>query len=169
LEKFFRAYDELRSGWQTFGQVDCFTCSNTCCKSEGYVILFPYEEDYLKLKTGKSLKKTTHRRIGGERIKVFEDCGFLQIDGGCSVYPYRMVECRFYPFQFTSKGNVFYDPHCEPAKTMSTDLRYIQNLRRKWLKLCSVLPLHFLKAWDISLRDLSGIKKLPQMRAERLL
>jgi len=161
LEKFFRTYDELRIDWQRYDRVDCSACNNVCCKSEGYVILFPYEEEYIKLKTEKTLKKTSHRRIGGERIKVFEDCGFLQPDGRCRIHPYRMVECRLYPFQFTSKGNTFYDPYCPAAEKLSTDRKYIQNLRRRWMKLCKVLPPNFLRAWNLSLRDLSGIKKLP--------
>jgi Fe-S-cluster containining protein len=164
LEKFFQAYDELRRDWQKYDCIDCSTCNNICCNSEGYVILFPYEEEYLKIKTGRTLKKTSHRRIGGQRIKVFEDCGFLQPDGRCENYSYRMVECRFYPFQFTSKGEVFYDPYCKATETVLKDLKRIQNLRRKWITLSRVLSPQFLKVWDLSLKDLSGIKKISQVK-----
>ncbi len=85
----------------------CTRCSNCCRHESGYVFLS--KEDIRRLAAGLDLSEEEflekYTRVvepaGARRISLKEqknfDCIFWQ-DGHCSVYPWRPVQCRTYPF-----------------------------------------------------------------------
>ena len=82
-------------------------CSNCCRHSPGYVFLVPRDVTRLLIATGLDLKAFQERYLrevnlsGIHRISLNEkpnyDCIFWEKDG-CSVYRYRPMQCRSYPF-----------------------------------------------------------------------
>jgi Fe-S-cluster containining protein len=85
----------------------CVRCSNCCRHSPGYVFLIRKDVKRLLVATGLDLKAFQERYLrevnlsGIHRISLKEkpnyDCIFWQKDG-CSVYRYRPMQCRSYPF-----------------------------------------------------------------------
>lgn len=94
--------------WEPRGlQFTCTRCSNCCRHESGYVFLS--EQDISRLSQGLSLDrdafidaycKTVNlglvRRISLKEQENF-DCVFFT-EGRCSVYPFRPLQCRSYPF-----------------------------------------------------------------------
>jgi len=86
---------------------ECTQCSKCCRFEPGYVFLSANDIDGLSKGTG--IKRTAfinqYCRIvvtgSGQRISLKEkddyDCIFWN-KGGCTVYPYRPLQCRAYPF-----------------------------------------------------------------------
>lgn len=82
-------------------------CSNCCRHSPGYVFLGPRDVARLLVATRLDLKTFQERYLrevnlsGIHRISLIEkpnyDCIFWEKDG-CSVYRYRPMQCRSYPF-----------------------------------------------------------------------
>jgi len=82
-------------------------CSNCCRHSPGYVFLILKDIQRLLLGTGLDLQSFRERYCrevvlsGIHRISLTEkanyDCIFWEKDG-CSVYRYRPMQCRSYPF-----------------------------------------------------------------------
>jgi Fe-S-cluster containining protein len=82
-------------------------CSNCCRHSPGYVFLIQRDVGRLLAATGLDLKAFQERYLrevnlsGIHRVSLKEkanyDCIFWEKDG-CSVYPYRPMQCRSYPF-----------------------------------------------------------------------
>jgi Fe-S-cluster containining protein len=85
----------------------CVRCSNCCRHSPGYVFLIRKDVKRLLVATGLDLKTFQERYLrevnlsGIHRISLKEkpnyDCIFWEKDG-CSVYRYRPMQCRSYPF-----------------------------------------------------------------------
>ncbi len=94
--------------WEPHGlRFTCTRCSNCCRHESGYVFLS--EEDISRFSEGLSLDRRSFldayckqvdlglvRRISLKEQENF-DCVFF-IDGRCSVYPIRPLQCRSYPF-----------------------------------------------------------------------
>jgi len=82
-------------------------CSNCCRHSPGYVFLIRSDIKRLLAATGLDLKTFQERYCrevvlsGIHRISLKEksnyDCIFWEKDG-CSIYSYRPMQCRSYPF-----------------------------------------------------------------------
>jgi Fe-S-cluster containining protein len=82
-------------------------CSNCCRHSPGYVFLIANDVKRLLIATGLDLRTFQERYLrevnlsGIHRISLIEkpdyDCIFWEKDG-CSVYRYRPMQCRSYPF-----------------------------------------------------------------------
>lgn len=85
----------------------CTRCSNCCRHESGYVFLS--EKDISRLCEGLSLDRTEFldaycknvdlglvRRVSLKEQENF-DCVFF-LEGRCSVYPFRPLQCRSYPF-----------------------------------------------------------------------
>jgi Fe-S-cluster containining protein len=82
-------------------------CSKCCRHSPGYVFLTRQDVDRLLTATRLDLKTFQERYLrevnlsGIRRISLIEksnyDCIFWEKDG-CSVYSYRPMQCRSYPF-----------------------------------------------------------------------
>ncbi|UCF97747.1 MAG: YkgJ family cysteine cluster protein [Spirochaetaceae bacterium] len=85
----------------------CVRCSNCCRHTPGYVFLIGEDIQRLLLATGLDLKNFQERYCrevnlsGFNRVSLKEktnyDCIFWEKDG-CSVYRFRPMQCRSYPF-----------------------------------------------------------------------
>ncbi|MDD5163595.1 MAG: hypothetical protein PHD95_05305 [Candidatus ainarchaeum sp.] len=122
-EALFRVYDYIYS--KGFGGVPC--CKNcNGCERKNYVILYPYEEEYLSKRCGKNIFNKSISLGKGTKIC---DCNF-DIGGQCAIYSHRPIDCRTYPFVLrkSNKGlRLCIDEWCPAAKNIMQSQNHLEE------------------------------------------
>ena len=119
----FRVYDYIYE--KGFGGMPC--CKNcNGCERKKYVILYPYEDEYLAQRCGKDI--FNKRIVLGGGIKIC-DCNF-DIGKQCVIYEHRPVDCRTYPFvlrELDGGVRLYVDEWCPAAKNILQNQNHIED------------------------------------------
>lgn len=107
--------------------IDCGRCNALCCREDGvrnYVALMPNEVRRLSGSNPEIMKRAGLEAKNGV-YRLYQPCPFLQ-DNWCTIYDWRPLVCRFYPFQFGALG-----AHKQPVASVSPNCPEARRIARR--------------------------------------